>query len=249
MGNNSVQQGFFSRYFSGWSILERVFLVLAFVAPVTLGIIFQSSLLQISASSVTMIASLLFAKARIEGYVVSLVGMMLFGIVAYNNRLFGEVGVLILFGLPAQIAGFISWTKALKKSGDNKPAKIQIRRTRLKEILILSLICGVLGIGLYFLLGAIDTNLLLLSTISVVFTVFGTILMIRRSHLGTLGFALNDISNIMLWLMIVLLGDITAIVMIVQPIMLLINNTYGIFEWRKLLKIQELEEKTASATV
>ena len=241
MGSDSVKQGFFSSYFSGWSILERVFLVLALVAPVTLGIIFQSSLLQISASSVTMIASLLFAKARIEGYVVSLIGMVLFGIVAFNNRLFGEVGVLIFFGLPAQIVGFISWTKALKKSDDNKPAKIQIRRTRLKEILILSLICGVLGVGLYFLLGAIDTNLLLLSTISVVFTVFGATLMIRRSHLGTLGFALNDISNIMLWFMIVFLGDITAIVMIVQPVMLLINNTYGVFEWRKLLKLQELD--------
>jgi len=239
MGGENVKQGFISNYFSSWSILERVFLVLAFIAPITLGIIFQSSLLQISASSVTMIASLLFAKARIEGYVVSLIGMVLFGIVAFNNRLFGEVGVLIFFGLPAQIAGFISWTKALTKIEDNKPAKIQIRRTSLKEISILALICGVLGIGLYFLLAAIDTNLLLLSTISVVFTVFGTILMIRRSHFGTLGFALNDISNILLWLMIVLLGDMTAVVMIVQPIMLLVNNTYGIFEWRKLLKIQE----------
>ena len=167
--------------------------------------------------------------------------MILFGIVAFNNRLFGEVGVLILFGLPAQIAGFISWTKALNKTDDNKIAKIQIRRTSLKEITILVLICIVLGIGLYFLLAAIETNLLILSTISVVFTVFGTILMIRRSHLGTLGFALNDVSNFLLWLMIVLLGDITAIVMIVQPIMLLINNTYGVFEWRKMLRVQELE--------
>jgi len=29
--------------------------------------------------------------------------------------------------------------------------------------------------------------------------------------------------------------------MIVQPVMLLINNTYGVFEWRKLLKLQELD--------
>ena len=241
MRNKNAKQRFISNYFWSWSILERIFLVLAFVVPVSLGVIFQSSLLQISASSVTMIASLLFAKARIEGFVVSLIGMALFGIVAFNNRLFGEVGVLILFGLPAQIAGVISWRKALNKTGDNKLAKIQIRRTSLKEITILVLICVVLSIGLYFLLAAIDTNLLLLSTISVVFTVFGTILMIRRSHLGTLGFALNDVSNFLLWLTIVLLGDITAIVMIVQPIMLLINNTYGVFEWHKMLRIQELE--------
>jgi len=72
--------------------------------------------------------------------------------------------------------------------------------------------------------------------------------MLRRSHLGTFGFASNDISNILLWLMIVLMGDITAIVMIVQPILLLVNNTYGIFEWRKLFKMQELEAKTVMAT-
>ena len=124
MGNRNAKQGFISNYFCSWSILECTFLVLAFVAPVTLGVIFKSSLLQISASSVTMIASLLFAKARIEGFVVSLIGMVLFGMVAFNNRLFGEVGVLILFGLPAQIAGFISWAKALndKASGTRRPA-------------------------------------------------------------------------------------------------------------------------------
>ena len=44
------------------------------------------------------------------------------------------------------------------------------------------------------------------------------------------------------------MGDITAIVMIVQPILLLVNNTYGIFEWRKLFKMQELEAKTVMAT-
>ena len=230
-----------ANYFSGWSILERTLLTLAFIVPVTLGITFQSSLLQIGASSVTMIASLLFAKARIEGYFLSLAGMIMFAIVAFNNRLFGEVGVLIFFGFPMLIAGFISWSKALKKPGGNKPAKLQIRKTGKKEIAILALLCAIAGIGLYFLLKAINTNLLLLSTISVVFTIFGTILMVRRSHLGTLGFALNDISNILLWLMIVLLGDITAIVMIVQPMLLLVNNTYGIFEWRKLLQMQELE--------
>ena len=248
MISKNRKQGFINNYFSNWNKFECVLLALAFFAPVSLGIVFQSSLIQIGASSITMIASLLFAKARIEGYFLSLIGMVLFGIVAFNNRLFGEVGVLLFFGLPAMIAGFISWSKALKKGKDNQPAKIQIRKTSLKEIFILMLLCVVMGIGLYFLLAAIDTNLLLLSTISVVFTVFGTILMVRRSHLGTFGFALNDISNILLWLMIVLMGDITAIVMIVQPILLLVNNTYGIFEWRKLFKIQELEAKTVMAT-
>jgi len=241
MVSKNDKQGCINNYFRNWNKFERVLLALAFTVPVTLGIIFQSSLLQIGASSITMIASLLFAKARIEGYLLSLIGMILFGMVAFDNRLFGEVGVLLFFGLPAMIAGFISWSKALKKGEDNKPAKIQIRKTSSKEILILALICGIMGIGLYFLLAAINTNLLLLSTISVVCTVFGTILMVRRSHLGTFGFALNDISNIMLWLMIVLMGDSTAIVMIVQPILLLVNNTYGIFEWRKLFKIQALE--------
>ena len=232
-------QGFISNYFKNWSHFERVLLVLSLVVPTSLGAIFQSGLIQIGASSITMIASLLFAKARIEGYLLSLLGMILFCIVAFNNRLFGEVGVSLFFGLPALIVGFVGWSKALKKGKVNEPAKIEIRKTGFREVAILALICGTLGIGLYFLLGAIDTNLLLLSTISVVFTIFGTLLMIRRSHLGTLGFALNDISNIFLWLMIVLMGDISAIVMIVQPVLLLVNNTYGIFVWRKMLKAQE----------
>ena len=245
MGNNIQNPGLIENYFSDWSKFEITLLMLAFSVPLTLGIIFQSSLIQIGASSVTMIASLLFAKARIEGFLISLIGMVLFGIVAFDNRLFGEVGVLLFFGLPAQIAGFISWTKALNKKESSSPSKIQIRKTGRKEIFILVAACGVFSVGLYFLLGAINTNLLLLSTISVVFTVFGTVLMVRRSHLGTLGFALNDISNILLWLMIVMMGDITAIVMIVQPVLLLVNNTYGVFEWRKLLRVQEMELRAA----
>ena len=247
MDKNNGRQGFISSYFENWSRFECILLTLAVTVPVSLGMIFQSGFIQIGASSITMAASLLFAKARIEGYLLSLAGMVLFCIVAFNNRLFGEVGVSLFFGLPVLIAGFISWSKALKKGTDNKPAKIQIRKTSSREIAVLALICAALGIGIYFLLESIDTNLLLLSTVSVVLTVFGTILMVRRSHLGTFGFALNDVSNIMLWLMIVLLGDTTAIVMIVQPALLLVNNTYGVFQWRYMLKEQESEAQITRA--
>jgi len=247
MVKKKVKQRFIFDYFNSWSKFEIVLLVLAFIVPVTLGVIFQSGLIQIGASSITMIASLLFAKARIEGYLLSLVGMVLFGIVAFNNRLFGEVGTLLFFGFPMLIFGFVSWSKAFKTETSGKSSNVTIRKSSPKEIMILVTVCGIIGVGLYFLLGAIDTNILLLSTISVVFTVFGTILMARRSHLGTLGFALNDMSNILLWLMIVLMGDSTAIVMMVQPIMLLVNNIYGVFEWRKMLKIQESEMIIAQA--
>jgi len=248
MGSRKERPGFIRNYFRDWSRFECVLLTLAIFVPIILGIVFQSGLIQIGASSITTIAALLFAKAKIEGFLFTLIGTVLFCIVAFQNRLFGEVGVLLFFGLPMQVVGLISWSKVRKKGEDSQPAKIEVSRTGLKEILILTLICGVLGIGIYFLLAAIDTNLLLLSTTSVVSTIFGTILMVRRSHLGTFGFALNDISNILLWLMIVLMGDSTAIVMVIQPILLLVNDTYGIFEWRKMLILQELHLKSAKAT-
>jgi len=93
-----------------------------------------------------------------------------------------------------------------------------------------------------FLLAVFDTNFLILSTISVASSVYGTILIIRRSHLGTFGFAVNDIAGILLWIMAFHAIDSSNAVMVVQPLMLLINDSYGVIEWRKLLKEQEAEE-------
>jgi len=143
------KKNIFANYFAEWNKFELILLTLAIVAPLTLGVIFGSSLLQIGASSITVMAALLFAKARIEGYLISVIGLILFGVVAFNNSLYGEVGVIIFFGFPAQIAGFISWFKALKKGEKDKPATIRIRKTSIKELLLLALLCSLLGIGIY----------------------------------------------------------------------------------------------------
>ena len=217
-----------------WNLLEKTILTLAVVVPVTLGIILQSSLIQIGASSLMVISALFFAKVRIEGFFLSAIAMILLAIVAWGERLYGEVSVIVVFGLPALVVGFISWLKSRKKDDPNKPSEIEIRKTRPKELVILISICAALSVGVYFLLQAVDTNQLELSTFSVVSTIFATVLVVRRSHFGTLGFVINDISNIFLWLMIVFAGNSTAIVMIVNPALLLVSDIYGVFKWRKI---------------
>ena len=230
---------FFRSYFLDWNLFEKILLALAIVVPITLGIALQSTWIQIGASSLMVVSALLFAKAKIEGYFLAAIAIILLIIVAWGERLYGEVGIQLFFGLPMLVVGFVSWLRATKKGEDNKPPELEIRKTSLKEMGILISGCVVLGVGIYFMLAAIDTHLLALSTFSATSTIFATILIARRSHLGTFGYVINDISNILLWLMIVFAGDVTAIVMIVNPTLLLINDTYGIFTWRKMFKDQE----------
>ena len=232
---------FIEDYFKGWNAFEIALLISAVVVPVSLGLIFSSAWIKIVASSSTLIMSLLFAKAKIEGYFVAILSITTFVIVAWGERLFGEVIIQLIFVVPMSVIGFFIWLKDIRinKSTGHR-AEIVICKKSAKELSLTAVTLALLGVGFYFILQAFETQFLFVSTLSVVTALGGLYLIARKSYWGPFVFALNDIVQITLWAMVlVTTRDMGFITVLSLPSMLLLNDIYGTIKWRKMYYAQK----------
>lgn len=133
------------------------------------------------------------------------------------------------------ILGIISWLKNQDKDEDT----VIISSLSKKEITIALLSQLILFWLYYFILKAFNTELLVISSISVVTSVLASYFEARRSELSLLCYVANDLVIITLWLIPIINGKNELISVLVGPILLLINDIYGSYNWRRLKKKQK----------
>ena len=101
-------------------------------------------------------------------------------------------------------------------------------------MLILSII--VTGI-FYFILKALWNANLFFSTISITTSFIASYLTYLRSPYYALAYSMNDIVLIILWIL-ASIENISYVPMIFCFAMFLINDLYGFYNWRKMMKKQ-----------
>lgn len=228
----------------GWNPFELVLLFLGLTVPTAIGIAFESGLLEILSSTLSIVMTLLVAKGKLEGYFLCLVSMAFYLVVCLNNAVYGEVILMLVFQYPIIIWGIRSWLKN-KRIDIQKGQVVVVTKVGGKEIAIVIVSQAVMAIGYYFLLKVLDTEQLVVSTILFAWSIVATYLFMRRSHINLVAYFINDIIAVVLWALVIASGTTSAAAVLVMPAMYLINDGYGIFMWRKLMtnqtKIKESE--------
>jgi len=222
------------KYFKNWTRFEKILLISSVLLISLVGIIFKADLLTTICSIVGVITALLLAKGKNSGQIFGLLIVALYSIVSFKNGFYGEVIIYLCIMLPMYIIGIISWIRHQNKDTDT----VEVNKIEIKEwiiVLIASIICF---IGIYFLLKAFNTKELFISSISVIDSLFAIYLGVRRSKYSFHFYVFNDLILILLWGMPVISGEIILIPMVFNPIINLINDIYGIHNWKKLEMVQ-----------
>ena len=222
------------KYFKNWTRFEKILLISSVLLISLVGIIFKADLLTTICSIVGVITALLLAKGKNLGQIFGLLIVALYSIVSFKNGFYGEVIIYLCIMLPMYIIGIISWIRHQNKDTDT----VEVNKIEIKEwiiVLIASIICF---IGIYFLLKAFKTKELFISSISVIDSLFAIYLGVRRSKYSFHFYVFNDLILILLWGIPVISGEIILIPMVFNPIINLINDIYGIHNWKKLEKAQ-----------
>lgn len=175
------------------------------------------------------------SKGKIECYFVGFISTFFYGIVSYNQGYYGELIITIFLTFPIMIIGIISWLRNQDKEED----VVIVNTLPRKEIIIALASQLILFWIYYFLLKAFNTDLLVISSISVVTSVLASYFEARRSELSLFCYIANDIVIITLWIIPVIAGETALISVLVGPILLLINDIYGSYNWRRLKEIQK----------
>ena len=218
-----------------WTNFEKVLLFGSIIIVGLVGILFKSDLLTISCSIVGIITALLLAKGKNLGQVFGLLITILYSIVSFKNKYYGEVLIYSLLMLPMYIIGIITWIN----HKNEKTNSVEINSINKKEWVIVSIVFVWVFICIYYLLKAFNTNELVVSTISVLASLFAVYLQIRRSKYSFSFYMVNDIILMFLWGMPVVRGSYILFPMLLNPTINLINDAYGFYNWKKTEKIQK----------
>jgi len=223
------------KYFEDWNKFEISFLICGLLVSVISSIIFNGTVIDTFYTSLYLITALLMSKGKVESYFVGFVSVFFYGIISYNQGYYGELIITAFLTFPIMIIGIISWLRHQDKEDDT----VIIHSLSKKEITIVLLSQLILFWIYYFLLRAFNTDLLVISTISVVTSVLASYFEARRSELSLFCYIANDLVIITLWLIPIVNGQTELISVLVGPILLLINDIYGSYNWSRLKKKQK----------
>ena len=160
--------------------------------------------------------------------------VVLYSIVSYINGYYGEMIIYIVIMLPMYVWGIVEWIRHKNKQTES----VEVNSIKAKEWLMVSAVSVVAFVGFYFLLKALNTNELIVSTLSVVDNVFAVYLLARRSKYGFVSYIVNDLILIVLWGLPVIAGNLLVVPMLMNPIVNLINDIYGVVNWSRMQKTQ-----------
>lgn len=217
----------------GWTKFEKIFLLLGTLIAIVLTILFKGTYIDLGYTLLYFWTALLLAKGKYSCYIIGIISTFFYAFVSYSNLYYGEVIIAMCCTLPLMIVGLINWLK----NQDNTNTVI-IKEITKKELIIVLLSQVIMFAGYYYLLKTFNTNNLLVSTFSVVASIIATYLTARRSEYGFIGFIINDIILITLWSIPVINGNMNIIPVLLCPILLLINDIYGVCNWKKLKEKQ-----------
>lgn len=184
----------------------------------------------ILAAALIGVTSLIFAaKGNVWAQILMIVFSILYGIISYRFRYWGEMVTYLGMTLPMAVWSMITWIR--NPSADNG-SEVEIQRLNRKHIVELVIFTAAVTVVFYYILKSLGTPNMVFSTISVTTSFLAASLTMLRSSYYALGYAANDIVLIVLWIL-ASLKDPAYIPVVVNFSIFFLNDMYGFISWKK----------------
>ena len=190
--------------------------------------------LSLTASLIGVTALIFVSKGYVLGQVLTVVFAVFYGIISFYFKYYGEMITYLFMTSPIAVLSVISWIKHPYKD----TAEVTVNKMNKKQICLMSFLAVITTVLFYFILSALGNENIIFSTISITTSFVASYLTFMRSPYYALAYALNDIVLIVLWTLATV-ADIKYMPMIICFLMFLINDAYGFYNWKKILKKQQ----------
>lgn len=203
-------------------------------------IVILSNLVSGSVDVLTLVAvcvgitSLIFAaKGNVWAQILMIVFSILYGIISWRFRYWGEMITYLGMTMPMAVWSTITWIRNPSKNGN----EVEIQKLNRKHIVGLSVFSVVVTAAFCYILHVLDTPNIVFSTISVTTSFLAASLTMLRSSYYALGYAMNDIVLIVLWVLASLKNP-AYIPVAVNFAIFFLNDLYGFVSWKKREAVQ-----------
>ena len=203
-------------------------------------IVILSNLVSGSVDVLTLVAvcvgitSLIFAaKGNVWAQILMIVFSILYGIISWRFRYWGEMITYLGMTMPMAVWSTITWIRNPSKNGN----EVEIQKLNRKHIAGLSVFSVAVTAAFCYILHVLDTPNIVFSTISVTPSFLAASLTMLRSSYYALGYAMNDIVLIVLWVLASLKNP-AYIPVAVNFAIFFLNDLYGFVSWKKREAVQ-----------
>lgn len=190
----------------------------------------RENYLTLFASIVGITALIFCAKGNPIGQVLMVFFSIVYGVISYSFRYYGEMLTYLGMTLPMATFALISW---LKNPFKGKRSEVTVNTLNKKDFIVISISAILVTTAFYFILSAFNTANIVFSTISITTSFIAVFLTFMRSPYFALVYALNDVVLIVLWTLASLV-DIKYISVVVCFIAFLVNDLYGFINWQRM---------------
>lgn len=199
-------------------------------------IIFVSNLLGNEVDPLTLIAALIGVTSLIfaaKGHVLAQILMVLFsilyGVISYRFRYWGEMITYLGMTMPMAIWSAITWFKNPSKEN---AGEVAIQSLSWLHKLVTTIAAIIVTIIFYFILAYFHTPNIVFSTLSIATSFVAAALTMLRSSYYALWYAGNDLVLIVLWVL-AMQQDVSYLPVVVNFIIFFFNDMYGFMNWKK----------------
>ena len=201
----------------------------------SLAIVILSNLLSTDIDVLTLVSacvgitSLIFAaKDNVWAQILMVVFSILYGLISWQFRYWGEMITYIGMTMPMAVWSTITWIKNPSESGQ----EVAIQKLTRKHVAGIAAAGVIVTAVFYMILKALDTPNILFSTISINTSFLAASLTMLRSSYYALGYASNDIILIVMWVL-ASIENPAYIPVVVNFIIFFVNDMYGFVSWKR----------------
>lgn len=190
-------------------------------------------------SSLTGVTSLMFiVKGSVVGQFITVVFAVFYGVVSYYFKYYGEMITYLGMTVPAAIVAIISWLRHPFKDS----AQVAVGTLNAKKITAICVVSAAVTVAFYFILRALGTTNLIISTVSVTTSMLASCLTFLRSPFYGLGYAANDVVLIVMWIMATV-NNMAYLPMVMCFALFFIYDLYGFFSWTAMRRKQQKQSE------
>ena len=193
----------------------------------------QQGLLSTTASLLGVTALIFISKGMVTGQFFIIAFALLYGIVSFESRYYGEAITYVGMSLPMAVVSTVSWLKHPHKDS----GRVEVAKMTAKKLVLIAVATVVVTTAFFFILKALGNASLYMSTLSIATSFIAASFTFLRSPYYALAYSVNDLVLIVLWL-IASIKDISNLSMIFCFAMFFINDIYGFYNWKKMQKEQ-----------
>jgi len=225
-------------FFKDWSVYEKAWLAFVLIFQTAAWAYNKETLFMLVLTLSSSLNLVLGAKGKIAGLYFAIINSLLYAINCLSIPLYGEIMYNLLYSIPVSASAIFLWKKNSSSGGEVK------FRTMTARFAIGTVLVTIAGTLVYSqVLTWMGGNFAFMDSLTTVVSVIASMLYLLRYSEQWLMWVIVNALSIVMWIMVFASGDHSAILIIIMKCVNLCNSSYGYWNWRKIAKRVQAEEK------